>query len=169
MQPLTKSGYPLSLQVTSWGKCGWFGSEGRYEYITRHANGLPFPEIPDTVKELMMLAAVDAGFEPFDLETVLLNYYPKGKGKLGRHQDVTEEDRVSPIVTLSLGDACVFNVGSDDYSDKGVDVELRSGDAVVMGGPSRLAYHAVVKVLPDTSDLLARGGRISLTGRKVFA
>lgn len=169
MQPLTKSGYPLSLKVTSWGLAGWFGTNGRYEYIARHENGRPWPAIPINIHELMMRSAKAAGFEPFRLDTVLLNYYPPLTGKLGRHQDVTEEDRVSPIVTVSLGDSCIFNVGSEDYEDKGVNVELRSGDVVVMGGESRLAYHGVVKLLPTNSDLLAKGGRISLTGRKVFA
>lgn len=168
MQPVTKAGFPLSLKVTSWGKAGWFGSEGSYRYITRHVNGKPFPEIPQFINDLMMTAARNAGFSPFELETVLLNYYPRPTGKLGRHQDVTEEDRVSPIITISLGDACVFNVGSEDYAEKGTDVELRSGDVVVMGGLSRLAYHGVVRLIPDTSGLLKSGGRISLTGRKVF-
>jgi DNA oxidative demethylase len=168
MQPYTQSGHPLSLKVTSWGKVGWFGSQGRYEYITRHANGRPFPPIPADVRDLMMKAAAAAGFEPFELETILLNYYPQPMGKLGRHQDITEQDKVSPIVTISLGDSCVFNVGSTDYADKGVDVELRSGDVFVMGGESRLVYHGVTRLIPGTSQLLRRGGRISLTGRKVF-
>jgi alkylated DNA repair protein (DNA oxidative demethylase) len=168
MQPRTKSGFPLSLQVTSWGHVGWFGSAGRYEYLTCHANGKGFPPIPTEVSELMMRAATEAGFSPFRLDTVLLNFYPPQTGKLGRHQDLTEEDRVSPIVTVSLGDTCVFNVGSEDYDDRGTDVELRSGDVVVMGGRSRLAFHGIMKVIAGTSMLLKRGGRISLTGRRVF-
>jgi alkylated DNA repair protein (DNA oxidative demethylase) len=168
MQPRTKLGFPLSLKVTSWGKVGWFGDAGKYEYLKRHHNGKPFPAIPTLIHDLMMRAAEAAGYKPFTLDTVLLNYYPAPVGKLGRHQDVTEEDRESPIVTISLGDSCVFNVGSTNYEDKGVDVELRSGDVVVMAGESRLAYHEVKKIIPRTSDLLAQGGRLSLEGRKVF-
>jgi DNA oxidative demethylase len=169
MQPLTKGGRPLSLQVTSWGRAGWFGSEGKYQYLKRHANGRAWPPIPQLVRDLMLKASAEAGFGVFELETVLLNYYPPETGKLGRHQDLTEEDRRSPIVTISLGDSCLFNVGSTNYADRGVDMELRSGDVVVMGGASRLAFHEVKRVMPGTSKLLRHGGRISLTGRKVFS
>lgn len=172
MQPKTKTGWDLSLKVTSWGKCGWFGEFGKYKYLDRHENGNPFPAIPDFIKSIMLKAIFECfkfdEFHAFELETVLMNWYPKNVGKLGKHQDITEQDRVSPIVTISLGDSCLFNIGSPDYSDRGIDIELKSGDVFVMGGPSRLAYHEVKKLIPGTSKLFRDGGRISLTGRKVY-
>lgn len=168
MTPHTKSGYPLALQITSFGDVGWMGDYGKYLYLEKHHNGKPFPPIPQSIGAKIELALVKCGFSTMPLDTVLMNYYPPVTGKLGRHQDVTETDRVSPIVTFSLGDSCIFNIGSEDYDDKGVDIELKSGDAFVMGGASRLAYHGVKKLIPGTSDLLDKGGRISLTGRKVF-
>lgn len=168
-QPTTKAGYPLSLKVSSWGRVGWFAQDGKYEYIRKHpVNGRWWPDIPITIKLIVQKALRDSGFPPVDIDTVLLNWYPATTGKLGRHQDVTEEDHTSPIVTISLGDTCLFNIGDTDYESKGRDVILMSGDVFVMGLESRLAYHGVKKLLPDSSDLLPNGGRISLTARKVF-
>ena len=47
------------------------------------------------------------------------------------------------------------------------DVELRSGDLFVFGGPSRLAYHGVPRTLPGTGDPATglRGGRLNITLR----
>ncbi len=46
---------------------------------------------------------------------------------------------------------------------------LQSGDAFVFGGPARLAFHGVDRIYPGTSTLLAKGGRINLTLRRVTA
>jgi alkylated DNA repair protein (DNA oxidative demethylase) len=47
------------------------------------------------------------------------------------------------------------------------DVELRSGDLFVFGGPTRLAYHGVVRTVADTAprELGLNGTRISVTLR----
>lgn len=168
MQPKTRSGHDLKLRVTSWGHVGWFGDYGRYYYMDKHQNGKRFPHIPVDIQLLMIRAARDCGFEGLKLETVLMNWYPPGTGKLGRHQDVTEEDRESPIVTISLGESCIFNIGVDAYRKNGIDIELHSGDVFVMGGESRLAFHEVKELIPGSSQLFKNGGRISLTGRKVL-
>jgi alkylated DNA repair protein (DNA oxidative demethylase) len=44
---------------------------------------------------------------------------------------------------------------------------LKSGDVVVLGGEARLAYHGIDRMLPATSVLLAEGGRMNLTLRRV--
>jgi alkylated DNA repair protein (DNA oxidative demethylase) len=38
---------------------------------------------------------------------------------------------------------------------------------VVLGGPSRLRYHGIDRVLSGTSSLLKEGGRLNLTLRRV--
>lgn len=169
-QPTTKQGWPMKLKVSSWGSVGWFGKDGEYSYLQKHpVNGLFWPAVPQLIKECVGEALDIVGEDPeMTLDTVLLNWYQRGDGKLGRHQDVTEQDQTSPIVTISLGDSCLFNIGSTDYRDKGVDVILDSGDVVVMAGPSRLAYHGVTKLRPVGNSIIPSGGRISLTARKVF-
>jgi len=44
---------------------------------------------------------------------------------------------------------------------------LQSGDALTLGGPARLAFHGVDRVMAGTSTLLSPGGRINLTLRRV--
>jgi len=44
---------------------------------------------------------------------------------------------------------------------------LSSGDALVLAGSDRLAFHGVDRIYPGTSTLLAQGGRINLTLRRV--
>jgi alkylated DNA repair protein (DNA oxidative demethylase) len=46
-------------------------------------------------------------------------------------------------------------------------MRLASGDAVVLGGEARLAFHGVDRIIPGTSILLPEGGRINLTLRRV--
>jgi DNA oxidative demethylase len=70
-------------------------------------------------------------------------------------------------VSLSLGDCCLFRVGGHQRNDPTRSVRLSSGDAIVLGGDTRLAFHGVDRIEPGTSTLLAEGGRINLTMRRV--
>jgi DNA oxidative demethylase len=70
-------------------------------------------------------------------------------------------------VSLSLGDACLFRIGGTRRQDPTVSFRLASGDALVLGGQARLAFHGVDHIIPATSSLLAGGGRINLTLRRV--
>ena len=78
-----------------------------------------------------------------------------------------EQDFAAPVVSLSLGDTGLFRVGGCKRSDPTAAVRLSSGDAVVLGGTGRLAFHGVDRILPGTSTLLPEGGRINLTLRRV--
>jgi len=70
-------------------------------------------------------------------------------------------------VSLSLGDTGLFRVGGLKRGDPTSSVRLSSGDAVVLGGEGRLAFHGVDRILSGTSTLLPEGGRINLTMRRV--
>jgi len=86
---------------------------------------------------------------------------------MGLHQDKDEQALAAPVVSLSLGDTALFRVGGLKRGDPTRSVRLASGDAVVLGGEGRLAFHGVDRILPDTSTLLPEGGRINLTLRRV--
>ena len=73
------------------------------------------------------------------------------------------------MLSISLGDTCLFRVGGTDRGDKAVSLKLASGDIVLLSGESRLAYHGVTRTYPGTSTLLKKGGRINLTLRRVTA
>ncbi|MFD9033894.1 alpha-ketoglutarate-dependent dioxygenase AlkB family protein [Streptomyces sp. NPDC059567] len=127
-------------------------------------------ELPGWLGELGREAVTEAygdgqGFSP---DTALVNFYDAGAGaRMGLHQD-KEERSGAPVVSLSLGDRCVFRFGNTETRGKPyTDVELASGDLFVFGGPSRLAYHGVPKVLPGTADpALGLTGRLNITLRE---
>jgi alkylated DNA repair protein (DNA oxidative demethylase) len=85
---------------------------------------------------------------------------------MGMHQDKDERSD-APVVSLSLGDTCVFRFGNTESRTKPyTDLELRSGDLFVFGGPSRQAFHGVPRILPRTAPAgLDLTGRVNITLR----
>ena len=86
---------------------------------------------------------------------------------MGLHQDRDERELSAPVVSLSLGDTAIFRVGGLTRGAATRSFRLQSGDAVVLGGPARLAFHGVDRIIAGSSTLLAEGGRINLTLRRV--
>ena len=158
------SGRPLSVRMTNCGPLGWLtDKDGGYRYQSAHPlTGRPWPPIPHLLLELW--SAVSA--YPAPPEACLVNYY-SGTARMGSHRDADEDDVAAPVVSVSLGDDAIFHVGGLKRSDPKHRVVLKSGDVVILGGPSRLAYHGVDRVRAGTSDLLPGGGRINLTLRRV--
>jgi alkylated DNA repair protein (DNA oxidative demethylase) len=95
----------------------------------------------------------------------LVNFYD-ADARMGMHQDRDELSR-EPVVSLSLGDTCVFRFGNTETRTRPyTDVELRSGDLFVFGGPSRMAYHGVPRTRPGTAPpSLGLAGRLNITVR----
>jgi DNA alkylation damage repair protein AlkB len=125
--------------------------------------------LPGDLKCLAEQAASSAGFQ-IAPDICLINHYSQ-TGRLGVHQDKDERletiEAGIPIVSLSVGDAAEFLIGGLQRRDPLRKVLLESGDAVVMGGPSRLRYHGISRIVRDSSPL-APGitGRYSLTFRQ---
>jgi DNA oxidative demethylase len=160
---MPKSGKPLSVRMTNCGPLGWVSDEAGYRYQPLHPQtGQPWPSMPS-----VLLAAwkVLAGY-PHPPESCLVNYYGAA-ARMGLHQDRDEQDFAAPVVSLCLGDTCVFRIGGKARGDPTQTLRLASGDAVVLGGDARLAFHGVDRILPGTSTLLPQGGRINLTLRRV--
>lgn len=166
--PTTKRGYKYSYQNTSCGKYGWISDEKGYYYSQINpVSNKPFPDIPGFINNLAINVAKLVGFENYVPETCLINYYQKA-GKLGLHQDNSEQNLSAPIISISLGDDAVFLLGTKKYSDKPQEILLKSGDIFILHGDTRLAYHGIKRIIPGTSDLLKNGGRLNLTIRQVY-
>ncbi|AZM87816.1 MULTISPECIES: alpha-ketoglutarate-dependent dioxygenase AlkB family protein [Streptomyces] len=132
-------------------------------------DGAPVKPMPAWLAELGRRAVTAAyGTPPPPSEAydiALVNFYD-GDSRMGMHRDA-EERSGAPVVSLSLGDSCLFRFGNTASRGRPYrDVELRSGDLFVFGGPSRLAYHGVPKVLQGTAPPeLGLTGRLNITLR----
>ncbi|MER7661168.1 alpha-ketoglutarate-dependent dioxygenase AlkB [Streptomyces sp. NPDC096193] len=164
---------------------GWHWQPYRYTRTADDVNGARVSPFPDWLVELGR-AAVQAAYgeggaygrdraEGDDVaasaeyapDTALINFY-EGSARMGMHQD-KEERSGAPVVSLSIGDSCVFRFGNTETRGRPYrDVELVSGDLFVFGGPARFAYHGVPKVYPGTADPATgmSGGRLNITLRE---
>ncbi|MEX0840565.1 MAG: alpha-ketoglutarate-dependent dioxygenase AlkB [Parvibaculum sp.] len=161
---MPRTAKPWSIRQTNLGPLGWVSRPGGYSYSsTNDVNGRRWPAIPGA---LLALWEELAAF-PAPPECCLVNLYEHGKARMGLHRDEDEEALEAPVVSLSLGDTCVFRVGGFARGDKSKSFRLSSGDVLVMGGSSRLRLHGVDRVIFGSSRLLPGGGRINLTLRRV--
>jgi DNA oxidative demethylase len=159
------SGAKFNYQMTNCGDWGWISDIKGYRYTREHpVTGEPWAAIPEIIRTSAMNLAEAYGYSLLP-QTCLINYYPAG-GKLGLHQDNSEKNQTAPIISFSLGDDAVFLIGGLRRSDPTKEIVLRSGDALIMGGEARMAFHGVKKILPKTSNFLRHGGRINLTIRE---
>jgi alkylated DNA repair protein (DNA oxidative demethylase) len=158
------NGNPFSVRMSNCGPLGWMSDrDGGYRYQATHPQtGAPWPAIP----ALALRAWGDLAPDAPAPEACLVNYYGEG-ARMGLHQDRDEADLSAPVVSLSLGDACLFRFGGERRKDATRSLRLRSGDAVVIGGASRLIFHGVDRIMSGTSTLLSEGGRFNLTLRRV--
>jgi DNA oxidative demethylase len=160
---LPRSGKPFSVTMTNCGSLGWVSDSSGYRYQPFHPEtGEPWPPMPETV----LRAWRELSGYPHQAEACLINFYD-ASAKMGLHQDRDEEDFEAPVVSLSLGDSCIFRLGGLNRNDPTKSLRLASGDAVVLAGETRLSFHGVDRILAGTSTLLCDGGRINLTLRRV--
>jgi alkylated DNA repair protein (DNA oxidative demethylase) len=160
---MPKSGRPFSVRMSNCGSLGWTSDEEGYRYRPTHpATGRPWPPMREPLIALWRNVA-----QYTDLpEACLINFYDR-TAKMGLHQDRDEADFAAPVVSISLGDDCLFRIGGRQRRNLTKSVRLSSGDVLVLGGDARLAFHGVDRIYPGTSSLLADGGRINLTLRRV--
>lgn len=150
---------------------GWHWRPYAYSRTAPDVNGERVAAFPDWLGELGRRAVADAYGDPaagaaYAPDTALVNFYD-ADATMGMHQD-KDEHSSAPVVSLSIGDTCVFRFGNTETRARPyTDVELESGDLFVFGGPSRYAFHGVPKVRPATSDPATglTSGRLNLTLR----
>ena len=161
---MPKTGKEMSVRMTNMGPLGWVTDQADgYRYQAMHPETeKPWPILPPM---LLSIWAKLADF-PHPPEACLVNYY-EDNAKMGLHQDRDEKTFDAPVLSISLGNDCLFRIGGTKRGGKTQSVRLRSGDVISLSGPARLAYHGVDRIYPDTSDLLKNGGRINLTMRRV--
>jgi alkylated DNA repair protein (DNA oxidative demethylase) len=155
-------GHKMSVQTVC---LGWHWQPYKYSRTADDAGGGRVAGVPDWLVQLgrdalhaAYLTEGEPGFAPeiinpddYTPDTALINYYADG-AHMGLHQDKDEKSD-APVVSLSIGDSCIFRFGNTQTRTKPyTDLELTSGDLFVFGGPSRFAYHGVPRTLPGTGD-----------------
>ena len=164
--PTVRGGKKMSVGMLCLGR-HWNGLTYRYEDRRSDFDGLPVPEIPARLADLAKAAAADAGFE-MKPDMCIMNFYDND-AKLGVHQDKDERRETLeagvPIVSVSLGESARFVVGGTARRDPTRPIVLHSGDVLVMGGPSRLRFHGVTRILSGTAPPGTGPGRFNLTFR----
>ncbi len=158
------SGRPMSVRMTNCGPLGWVTDKERgYRYQPTHPmTEKPWPAIPDVLLDLWR----ELSGYPKDPEACLVNFYADD-AKMGLHQDRDETEFAAPVLSISLGDTCLFRIGGLARTDRTKSLKLESGDVFLLGGEGRLCFHGVDRIYPGTSTLLKSGGRINLTLRRV--
>ena len=160
---MPKSGMPMSVRMTNFGALGWMSDRTGYRYSPVHpVTGRSWPPLPALVSETW----AELANYPRQPEACLVNFYAAAT-KMGLHQDKDEESFVAPVVSLSLGDTCLFRFGGLERRGPTRSIKLHSGDALVLGGPARLVFHGVDRILAGSSTLIEGNGRYNLTMRRV--
>jgi alkylated DNA repair protein (DNA oxidative demethylase) len=139
------TGKPMSVRMTNCGSLGWVTDKTQgYRYQPFHpVTHQPWPAIPP---ELLSLWEAIAGYSK-PPEACLINFYADD-ARMGLHQDKDETDLAAPVLSISLGNTCLFRVGGLSRKEPTGSFKLSSGDIVVIGGEGRLAFHGVDKIYP---------------------
>ena len=166
--PVVRGGGRMHVRMLCLGR-HWNGKTYSYEQTRTDFDGLPAPPLPENLRALANAIAASTGMT-LDADLCILNYYD-AEGRMGLHQDKDESERSLaagvPVVSISLGDTAKFLFGGVRRRDPVDALLLESGDAFVFGGPSRLRYHGVTRIVPDSAPPgLEIAGRFNLTLRQ---
>lgn len=166
---MPRTGKAFSVRMTNCGPLGWVSDAARgYRYEALHPDTRePWPDMPQVLLE----AWEELACYPPPPQACLVNIY-NAEARMGLHQDRDEKDFDAPILSVSLGADCLFRLGGAKRSERTRSFVLSSGDVLTLGGPARLRFHGVDRLLPGfsprfASPLLANGERINLTLRRV--
>ena len=137
------SGQSMSVAMTNCGDLGWVADAAGYRYsATDPATQKPWPALPPSWQTLAHDAAALVGWPGFAPDACLVNRYEPG-ARMGLHQDKNESDYSQPIVSVSIGSSCHFQVGGLQRRDPVKSITLHDGDVLVWGGDARLIHHGV--------------------------
>lgn len=126
-------------------KLRWITLGGQYDWTNKVYPPEQAPAFPEDLARLLRVL-----FPTVDAQAAIVNLYTPGD-TLSVHRDVSEECK-RDLISISIGCDALFMVGNHQGTGTAT-VRLRSGDAVLMSGPSRYAWHAVPKVIANTCPL----------------
>ena len=144
----TPGGGRMSVAMTNCGDVGWVSDRRGYRYdAIDPLTGEPWPPMPAGFLALAIDAAARAGFPGLAPDVCLINRYAAGS-RLGAHQDRDEGSFDHPIVSVSMGLPATFLLYGASRGGRAQRIALEDGDVLVLGGPSRKAFHGVGALKP---------------------
>jgi DNA alkylation damage repair protein AlkB len=166
--PVVRGGGRMHVRMVCLGR-HWNAMTYQYGPSRSDFDNLPVPPVPDTWRAMASRAARGAGFT-FTPDICIVNEYD-ADGRMGLHQDKGESPRSldagAPVVSVSIGDTARFLFAGMSRRDQADVLMLKSGDVFVFGGPARLRYHGVSRIVAHTAPReLALTGRLNLTFRQ---
>ncbi|KAF8447471.1 hypothetical protein L210DRAFT_3440773, partial [Boletus edulis BED1] len=150
-----------------WANIGWSYHWGSKQYDFLKGKGTIDPSLRDLCKRAVGTVPWDRVFGGDDLQgwgddhwrtwkdtyepdAGIVNFY-QTKDTLMAHVDRSEVCAMSPLVSISLGNAAIFLIGGLSRDTEPIPLLLRSGDVLIMSGPAcRRAYHGVPRILETT-------------------
>jgi alkylated DNA repair protein alkB homolog 1 len=134
---------PTSKVQTPMGKLRWVTIGYHYNWTRNIYDESPewHSEFPEMLNSLTNNFASACGFNDFVPEAGIINYYHVNETMMKAHQDESEFTFDQPIFSFSIGSAAIFLIGGVNTTDPPTAMYLRSGDLVIMGGPSRVYFH----------------------------
>lgn len=131
----------------------WFTIGYQYDWTTKEYVLDKHQDASNNFPPLLKQVAVELcsalGFKDFCPEAGVINMYQLRSTLMG-HVDRSEKNMTAPLVSLSIGNSCVFLFGGLTREDPVTPLILNSGDAVLFFGQSRLCYHGVPRILENT-------------------
>ena len=166
--PIVRGEHPMSVRMLCLGR-HWNARTYTYEDVRSDVDGRPVPALPPDLAHMAARAGRAVGFD-FLPDLCIVNWYGAAS-RMGLHQDKDESPESlaagAPVVSLSIGDSARFLFGGLKRKDPVEKILLESGDVFVFGGPARLRYHGVTRILPGTGPAdLGFEGRLNLTFRQ---
>ena len=160
---MPRSGQPFSVEQTNLGPLGWISDREGYRYEKTH----PLTKGPwSAIPPLLLALWATLGRYPQPPQCCLVNRY-RDQARMGLHQDRDETALEAPVLSISLGDEAIFRIGGASRRGATKSLRLASGDVFLFGGPARLAFHGIDRIVAGSSQLVPGGGRINLTLRRV--
>lgn len=160
--PELKSGHKMNLKMTCL-ETDWSAKDYKYHYDSKNDS------IPEILKSIISpFFAVNFPYHAKSWDTCIINEYDE-KCALGLHVDNSESQEAldigHPVVSVSIGLSAIFKLGGFTRNSECKEIILNDGDIFIFGGPSRLRYHGISKILPDSNCKLQK--RINFTFRKI--
>lgn len=164
--PLPAPGVPLLPPAEMLRKMRWITLGYQYHWTTKtyHLDRrYPFPEDVSDLTKAVVTAVENVGYDgkegeawkntykgaDFNAEAGVINYYQYRDTLMG-HVDRSELNMEAPLVSLSLGQSCIYLIGGETRDTVPTPIYLRSGDIIVMTKPCRKSFHGVPLIIEDT-------------------